>query len=196
MPLLSLPATSTIPLAMLQCLEDLDPDIHGHGSRVGHYARLIGEVMGLPGASLARLELAARLHDIGKLFIPSCLVHKCSTFDREEYRFMQRHAVLGARLLEGHPETVDLALVARHHHNRWDGLGYPSRLAGREIPLLARITAVADAYDAMTSDRSGGNRSHDIAIGEIMRCEGAQFCPETVQAFLLAESRSWVQMAS
>lgn len=196
MPMLSLAPTPMIPLAMLQCLEGLDPVIAGHGCRVGHYARLMGEAMGLSGTRLARLELAARLHDIGKLFVPSFLVHKQAAFNQEEYRVMQRHSVLGARLLEGDPDTKDLAQVAGHHHDRWDGRGYPSRLRGREIPLLARITSVADAYDAMTSNRAGGNRTHDIALEEILRCRGTQFCPETVDAFLLAESTSWSRMAS
>lgn len=185
-----------IPLAMLNCLESLDPVISRHGSRVGHYARMVGEVMGLSSTTLSRLELSARLHDIGKLFIPSFLVHKQASFNLEEYQVMQRHVVLGARLLEGHPEMVDLAQVARHHHNRWDGCGYPSRLVGTEIPLLARITSVADAYDAVTSNRSGGNRSHDVAMEEILRGRGTQFCPVTVEAFLLAESTSWTLMAS
>jgi HD-GYP domain-containing protein (c-di-GMP phosphodiesterase class II) len=181
-----------IPLAMLQCMEGLDPVVFKHGARVGHYAKLMGEVMGLSEAALNRLELAARLHDIGKLFIPSFLVHKQATFNREEYRIMQRHTMLGARLLEGHPETSDLAEVARHHHDRWDG----GPEAAHGLPLLTRITSVADAYDAMTSNRYGGSRCHDAAIGEILRCRGTQFCPEAVDAFLLAESRSWARMAS
>ena len=180
-------------LAMLQ---GLDPVVSRHGSRVGHYARLMGAAVGLSGAALSRLEFAARLHDIGKLFIPSTLVHKHASFNLEEHQVMRRHVELGAQLLEGHPETADLALVARHHHDRWDGRGYPSHLVGKEIPLLARITSVADAYDAITSHRSGGNRSHDAAMGEILRGKGSQFCPEAVEAFLLAESRSWTLMAS
>jgi HD-GYP domain-containing protein (c-di-GMP phosphodiesterase class II) len=163
---------------------------------VGHYALLIGETLGLPPAALNRLELAARLHDIGKLFIPSFVVHKQATFNREEYQIMQRHALLGARLLEGHAETADLAQVARDHHTRWDGQGYPSRLRGLEIPLLARITSVADAYDAVTSNRSGGNRGHEEAVLEILRGRGTQFCPETVDAFLCVESSSRSLMAS
>ena len=196
MPIFSLSSTSMIPLAMLQCLEGLDPAISRHGSRVGQLARLMGEVMGLSGAGLSRLELAARLHDIGKLFVPSFLVHKQAAFNLEEYRVMQRHASLGARLVEGHAETVDLAQVARHHHERWDGGGYPSHLEGTKIPLLARITAVADAYDAVTSNRSGGNRSHDAAMAEILLGRGTQFCPETVEAFLMVEARSPNRVAS
>jgi HD-GYP domain-containing protein (c-di-GMP phosphodiesterase class II) len=190
-----LPSSSLIPLAMLQCLETLDPCISLHGSRVSRYARRVGEVMGLSEGRLARLELAARLHDVGKLFIPSFLVHKQASFNWAEYRIMQGHALLGARLLEGRSETADLAQVARHHHDRWDGRGYPSRLVGKEIPLLARITSVADAYDAMTSNRSGGNRSHDAAVDEVLRGRGTQFCPETVEAFLIVESGSLASMA-
>jgi HD-GYP domain-containing protein (c-di-GMP phosphodiesterase class II) len=196
MSMFSLPSTSIIPLAMQQCLESLDPAIARHGARVGQYAVLIGATLGLSSAILARLELAARLHDIGKLFIPAFLVHKQAAFNREEYRIMQRHALLGARLLESHAETADLALVARHHHTHWDGHGYPSRLRGLEIPLLARITSVADAYDAMTSNRSGGNRGHEAACREVLRGRGTQFCPEIVEAFLQVESSSRSLMAS
>lgn len=180
---------------MLQAMADLDPAVSRHGRRVGRYARVLGEVMGLTTAVLYRLELAARLHDIGKLFIPAFLVHKQASFQAAEYRVMQRHVVLGARLLEGDPGAVDLAQVAGHHHDRWDGSGYPSRWTGAEIPLLARITSVADAYDAMTSNRSGGNRSHDEAMAEILRCKGTQFCPETVEAMLLVASGAWTGSA-
>jgi HD-GYP domain-containing protein (c-di-GMP phosphodiesterase class II) len=187
MPLLYLSNTSSIPLAMLQCLEGLDPTIARHGHRVSQHARAMGEVMGLSPATLSWLELAGKLHDIGKLFIPAFLVHKQASFNLEEYRILQGHVVLGARLLEGHHETEVLARVARHHHERWDGSGYPSHLAGMEIPLLARIVSVADAYDAVTSDRSGGNRCHDAAMEEILRGRGTQFCPEAVEASLLVE---------
>jgi HD-GYP domain-containing protein (c-di-GMP phosphodiesterase class II) len=185
-----------LPQALLQRLEALNPSVYRHGSRVGYYARLMGTVMGLTEDTMTKLDLAARLHDIGKLFIPSFLVHKQMAFNEEEYRIMQGHSVMGARLLAGHPETMEFAQVARHHHDRWDGHGYPARLAGYKIPVLARITSVADAYDGMTSNRYGGNRSHDEAICEIIRCRGTQFCPETVDALLQAESQSWAMLES
>jgi HD-GYP domain-containing protein (c-di-GMP phosphodiesterase class II) len=189
---LSLPSFASIPKAMLQSLEELDPVVFRHGIRVGYYAKSMGEAMGLSKVSLIRLELAGRLHDIGKLFIPSFLVHKQGSFNQNEYQIMRRHSVLGARLLEGHPETMYLAQVARHHHERWDGQDPAAPI----MPLLARIVSVADAYDAMTSIRFGGGRSHDEASGEILGCRGTQFCPEVVDAFLLAESLFWARMAS
>ena len=192
---LSAPMPPSVSLAMLQLLGNLDPDLKGHGDRVGTYARRIGEALGLAGGLVVQLELGARLHDIGKLFVPAFLVHKGAAFNAEEYRIMQRHAGLGAAFLAKYRETEILAAVAGHHHDRWDGRGYPFHAAGREIPFLARITAVADAYDAMTSDRAGGNRSHVAAMDEILRCSGAHFCPEAVEAFRLAESRSWIRMA-
>jgi HD-GYP domain-containing protein (c-di-GMP phosphodiesterase class II) len=159
-------------------------------------ARAIGEELGLPWSALLRLELAARLHDIGKLFVPAFLVHTQETFNQAEYRVMQRHAALGARLLAGHAETADLAQVAGHHHERWDGRGYPARLAGSEIPPLARIVSVADAFDAVTSNRSGGNRSHAAALKEIQSGRGTQFCPEVVEAFLRVGDASISGVAS
>lgn len=172
----------------------MDPVLYRHGVRVGKLAHKMGEGMGLSGLALHRLELAARLHDIGKLFLPKGLVHKATRFSREEYRIVQRHAVLGARLLEGHPAMAELAQVARHHHARWDGKGYPSRLQRDAIPLAARITCVADAFDAMTSHRCGGNQSREAARQEILRCRGTQFCPECVDALLAIES--WSEWAS
>jgi putative two-component system response regulator len=174
---------------LLQCLEDQEPSIYRHGCRVAQGAVRIGQLMGLPRESLRNLELAAGLHDLGKLMVPSFLVHKAVMFNREEYRVMQRHALLGARLLESHPETQPLLEVAMHHHEHWDGTGYPGRLAGDAIPLLAQITAVVDAHDAMTSDRFGGNRSHREAMEEILRFRGTQFSPGVVDAFLHAVSR-------
>jgi len=181
---------------MLQCLEGLDPAVSSHGNRVGRMARAVGAEMGLSWDELLRLELAARLHDIGKLFVPAFLVHTQGAFNRAEYRVMQRHAALGARLLAGHAETADLAQVAWHHHERWDGRGYPAHLTGSEIPRLARIVSVADAFDAVTSNRSGGNRSHAAALEEIQSGRGSQFCPEVVDAFLRVGGASISGVAS
>jgi HD-GYP domain-containing protein (c-di-GMP phosphodiesterase class II) len=182
--------------ALLAGVEEWDPALHRHGLRVGRYARIIGAILGLAGPEGRRLEDAARLHDIGKLFIPSFLIHKQAGLNVEEYRIIQRHVLLGAKLLESQIETAPLALVARCHHERWDGRGYPAHLRGSEIPLMARIVSVADVYDAVTSARHGGGRSHDEAMEEIERGREAQFCPDVVDAFCLAEGQTLSRMAS
>lgn len=196
--MLALVSTSDVSvfLALLGGMRDLDTELCQHGMRVGTLARLIGSAFGLPEQEAAHLEWAGRLHDIGKLFVPAFLVHKQASLDGSEYRIMQRHAGLGARLLEARSETASLAPAARCHHERWNGSGYPAHLRGREIPLVARIVSVADVYDAVTSHRPGGGRSHGEAMDEIRQGRGTQFCPEVVDAFLLAEGRGLSRMAS
>jgi len=181
---------------MLQCLEDQELSVYRHGQRVGLGATQVGARLGLPLEALEILELAAGLHDLGKLLVPPFLAHKTIAFNREEYRVMQRHALLGARLLESHAETEALAQVALHHHERWDGKGYPGRLAGDQIPFMAQITAVLDAYDAMTSDRYGGNHTQWEAVSEILRCRGTQFNPVVVDAFMDAVSLDRLNLGS
>ena len=196
MPFLS-PATDLAPIQaiLLQCLEEREPSIYRHGCRVAVLAIGVGEVLERPKEELKVLELAAKLQDLGKLLMPPFLVHKAAAFNPEEYRIMQRHALLGARLLESHPDTHLASQVIMHHHERWDGKGYPGRLAGDRIPLPSQITSVVDAYDAMTSDRYGGNQSHAHAAGEILRCRGTQFHPDVVDAFLEAAAQGRIPLA-
>jgi HD-GYP domain-containing protein (c-di-GMP phosphodiesterase class II) len=197
MPSLSLTGSlAPIQSVLFQCLEDREPAILHHGYRVAFLAVRVGERMGFQGEDLKRLELAAGLHDVGKLLVPSFLVQKTIAFNREEYRIMQRHALLGTRLLESHAETASLAEVALHHHEHWDGHGYPGHLAGDHIPLPAQITAVVDAYDAMTSDRFGGNQAHEAAMEEVLRCKGTHFNPRVVEAFLKVESQACIPFPS
>jgi len=189
MPSLSLiRGLAPIQTLLLQCLEEQVPAVYRHGQRVGLGAIQVGARLGLSPEALEILELAAGLHDLGKLLVPSFLAHKTIAFNREEYQVMQRHALLGARLLESHAGTEVLAQVALHHHERWDGKGYPGRLSGEQIPPMAQITAVLDAYDAMTSDRYGGNHTQGEAASEILRCRGTQFSPVVVDAFMDAVS--------
>jgi len=197
MPSLSLiRGLAPIQTMLLQCLEDQEVSVYRHGQRVGRGAIQVGARLGLSPEALRILELAAWLHDLGKLLVPSFLAHKTIAFNREEYQVMQRHALLGARLLESHADTEALAQVALHHHERWDGRGYPGRLRGEQIPLMAQITAVLDAYDAMTSDRYGGNQTQREAISEILRCRGTQFSPAVVDAFLDAVTLDGLNLGS
>ncbi len=181
----SIPFAPAHPRLLLQTLEQRDPEVFLHSQRVGQIAGLIGMRLGLPAGLL---ETAGQLHDIGKLAIPSFLVHKEGVFTPTEYQIFKHHAGLGGGILEEYHQPREVVDAARHHHERWDGRGYPHGLEGDEIPLFARITAVADAYDAMVSGRAYRSMlGHAEALEEIQRCRGGQFCPEVVNAFLAAE---------
>mgnify|MGYP003591814686 CR=1 FL=1 len=193
MPQLSIPIPSSL---LVQTLEQRDPDVFRHGQRVGQVAGLIGARLGLTQEELRILRTAGELHDIGKLAIPSFLVHKEGVFTETEYLIFKHHSGLGGAILEEHHQPLELAHAALHHHERWDGRGYPHGLRGEEIPLFARIVTVADAYDAMISGRTYRSLlGHAEALEEIGRCCGGQFCPEVVEAFLAAPFRAEVMRA-
>jgi diguanylate cyclase (GGDEF)-like protein len=153
-----------------------------HSQRVAQLAVRIAARIGLPRDELEFTRLAASLHDLGKLALPEDLLRKPAPLTEPERLVLQRHAEIGFRMLE----SLGIDPVAEsvlHHHERWDGTGYPDRLAGTDIPLGARIIFVADAFDAMTSDRLyRSRRSTDEALAEIIRCAGTQFDPSIVQA--------------
>ena len=196
MPTFSLPIAPVHPQLLVQTLEQGNSEVYLHCQRVGHFAGLIGARLGLSEEARNLLETAGQLHDIGKLAIPAFLVHKRGTFTSTEYEIFKQHARLGGVILEEYQQSRELVGAARHHHERWDGGGYPSGLRAERIPLFARITAVADAYDAMVSGRSYRSRlAHAEALEEISRCCGGQFCPEVVEAFLEAEFDDWVRQA-
>ena len=188
MPKLSFSPNSVPPRLLIQTLEQRDSVVFVHCLRVGHFAALIGARLGLGKAEVVRVEEAGQLHDIGKLAIPTFLVQKQGIFSPQEYEILKHHAGLGGAILEEHHQSPELVGAARHHHERWDGRGYPHGLRAQEIPLYAQITSVADAYDAMVSGRSYRSRlEHAEALEEIQRCRSAQFSPEVVDAFLAAE---------
>jgi len=153
-----------------------------HSQRVAQLAVRLAARIGLPREELELTRLAASLHDLGKLALPEDLLRKPAPLTAPERTVLQRHAQIGFRMLE----SLGIDPVAEwvlHHHERWDGTGYPDRLAGTEIPLGARIIFVADAYDAMTSDRVyRQRRTNEDALDEIVRCAGTQFDPEVVEA--------------
>ncbi|MDA8099612.1 MAG: HD domain-containing protein [Nitrospiraceae bacterium] len=157
----------------------------GHSKRVTQYAVAIAEELGLEPDVLTSVQICGLLHDIGKIAVPERLLDKPSTITHEEHRLIALHAPQGAKILEHIDSFQPLLPGIRHHHERWDGRGFPDRLQGERIPLLARILAVADAYDAMTSDRPYRKRRarHD-AMTEIERCSGGQFDPRIVKAFI------------
>jgi diguanylate cyclase (GGDEF)-like protein len=154
-----------------------------HSYMVGELAARVAKRMGLDSESIELTRLAGSLHDLGKLAIPEEILRKPGPLNEAERLVLERHPQIGYRMLDS-LGVEPVATWVLHHHERWDGNGYPEQKAGAEIPLGARILFVADAYDAMTTDRVyRGRLSHDRAIAELERCAGTQFDPEVVAAF-------------
>ena len=169
---------------LAEAVEKRDPYTGGHVRRVVLYSILLGHEMGLDADELDRLRIASTLHDVGKIAVPDEVLRKPAPLDEGERRIMERHAQDGAEILSRIRELKDILPGVRHHHERLDGLGYPDGLADPEIPLPARIIAVADTYDAMTTSRPYRRAlPPEVAVEEIVRGQGTQFCPQVVAAF-------------
>ena len=165
-------------------LESKDPYTHGHSTRVEHLSVRTARALGMSDAELKDLRTAALLHDVGKIRIPNRILRKPSELTLEEKLVVQEHSSVGAWMVSG-VSNRRVVLSVRHHHERWDGNGYPDGVSGRGIPLLARIIAGADSFDAMTSSRPYRNSmSRDSALEELRLEAGAQFDPVVVDAFL------------
>ena len=174
-------------MILAEAVEKRDTYTGGHVQRVLSYSIAIGKRMGLGSKELEDLRYAAILHDLGKVWIDSSILNKEEDLNEKEYGLMKRHAEIGAEIIEHAGISREIAAGIRHHHERFDGLGYPSGLKGGEIPLLARIIAVVDTYDAITTTRSyREGLKYDHALSEIKRNSGSQFCPEVVKVFLEA----------
>ncbi len=175
-------------LERLAAALDSRDDVTGeHTKRVGKLARLVARELGSPTEFADAMEVAALLHDIGKIAVSDVILMKSGDLTPEERKIMQGHCALGARILQGSGEPVmNMAYeIALTHHENWDGNGYPQGISGVDIPLSGRIVAVTDSYDAMTNDRPYRKRlSHEEAVSELLRCKGTQFDPQVVDAFL------------
>jgi diguanylate cyclase (GGDEF)-like protein/putative nucleotidyltransferase with HDIG domain len=171
-----------------------DSYTHGHSERVAAYARAIALTLELPQLDVETIELAGLLHDIGKIGIPDAVLQKPGRLEPDERTMIEQHADLGARILSDNPALMPLVPLVRHHHERYDGAGYPSGLSGEEIPLGAAIICVADTFDTMTTDRPYRRApGMEEARREIIRCGGHQFDPRVVNAFLRAcASPGWL----
>jgi HD-GYP domain-containing protein (c-di-GMP phosphodiesterase class II) len=177
-------------LELVDAIEVKDASTHGHVNRVSAYALDIGRRMGLSAGELRSLVLAAQLHDVGKIGVPDAILMKPGRLDDHEFAQVKAHAPRGGAIAERVAALRPLAPVIRAHHERLNGQGYPDGLAGDEIPLLARIIAVADTYDALTSNRPYRQAfSHEAAVAEVTRVTGSELDPECVAAFLASFAR-------
>ncbi|MFH0901168.1 MAG: HD domain-containing phosphohydrolase [Pseudomonadota bacterium] len=174
-------------LRLSRVAEHSDPEAGGHLQRVSRYAGILGRALAGNEAWVESLLYAAPLHDIGMIGVPSSVIGRAGPLSAEERRQMQQHVVIGQRILEGSTSAILLLgdEIVRSHHERWDGKGYPLGLRGSDIPLSGRIVAVADAWDAISTDRCYRRaRPFASAVDEISRNAGTQFDESIVTAFL------------
>jgi diguanylate cyclase (GGDEF)-like protein/PAS domain S-box-containing protein len=175
--------------AILRTLTDKYETERIHSEKVSYLCKLIGEKLDLREDDLNELELAGMYHDIGKISIPDAILNKPGRLTDEEYAVIKTHPEISYQILRAADEYSDLAVFALHHHERWDGNGYPAGLKGNDIPLFSRIISVVDAYEAMTAVRPYKDKmSHEEALKEIKRCSGSQFDPTIAEIFISLKS--------
>ncbi len=178
-------AAHEVTRVLLLALAQRDPELSGHLNDVAKLAEKAAESMGCSPGQVECIRLGAELHDIGKMAIPEAILQKPGPLTDQEWVLMRQHTVAGERIVGSSPGLADVAPLIRSSHERWDGRGYPDRLAGDEIPLGARIISVCDAFDAMTRDRSYRSAmSEEVALVELRSGSGTQFDPGVVKAFM------------
>jgi HD-GYP domain-containing protein (c-di-GMP phosphodiesterase class II) len=178
--------------SLANAVDSRDQATGNHSSRVAEYAEAIAFAMNLPASEIREAQASGYLHDLGKIGIPDALLMKRGPLTKQEWITIQKHSICGYEILRpvSMPEQVKLAV--RHSHERWDGNGYPDGLAGEQIPIIARVVAVADTYEALTTARPyRAAWTSQEAVEEIRRCSGTQFDPSVVDAFL----KIWPQWA-
>src|SRR6185436_12910187 len=181
-------------ISLMSALDARDRETEGHSTRVSRLACLLGEELGLSGQQLKALERGSLLHDIGKIGISDTILHKPGKLTDDEWRIMRIHPDIGARIVEGIPFLQDTLQVIRYHHERWDGSGYPMGLKGSGIPVQARIFAVADVFDALTSNRTYREKSlPDEAVQYLRDHAGSLFDPSIVEALSNVPYADFVQ---
>ncbi len=191
-------AADTLPEAVVETVTSLalaidakDHYTQGHSQKVSAYAVVIAKALGMSEPEVEEIRLAALLHDIGKVGIPETILNKSGPLDAAEWETMKTHTELGAKILEPLQTMDKIRLMVRHHHEFYDGTGYPDRLEGEKIPYGARLIAIADAYDTITSERTYKKaRTSEDAFRELERCAANQFDPKLVQLFVQTMRRS------
>ena len=181
--------------ALTAALEARDAETHGHSERVVTFSLRLGREYGLSGKEMKALEFGSLLHDIGKIGVPDAILRKPSKLTDEEWVRMREHPTHGQSILRGIKFLEGAALVVAQHHEKWDGSGYPLGLVGNDIDVCARIFAVADAFDAITSDRVyRKGRPYDAAAAELDEWSGRQFDPKIVEAFHRVPPEDWEEL--
>ena len=171
--------------AISSTIDAKDEYTKGHSNRVAEYSVIIAREVGINEEKLSDIRYIALLHDIGKIGVPDSILKKKGRLTDEEYEEMKHHTVAGETILSGVETIPDLMVGAKYHHERFDGKGYPSGLKGEDIPFIARIIAVADAFDAMTTDRVYRKRlPPEVVMSELEKGKGTQFDPQIVQVFI------------
>lgn len=179
--------------ALMSALDARDRETEGHSLRVSHLAAKLGETLGFSHQQLKVLERGSLLHDIGKIGISDTILHKPGPLSEEEWKIMRLHPDIGAKIVEGIPFLQDTIPLIRHHQERWNGTGYPSGLSGEEIPILARMFSIIDAFDALTSKRPYRQKIHPLEAVEYLREQaGILFDPRIVNVFdkLITETQT------
>ena len=178
--------------ALTAALETRDLETHGHSERVVSYSMRLGVAYGLDGDLRKSLEFGSLLHDIGKIGVPDLILRKPAKLTPDEWVLMRQHPMHGKQILRGIDFLEGAARVVAQHHEKWDGSGYPHGLSGEEIDVCARIFSVADAFDAITSDRVyRKGKSYQAAAAELDNWAGKQFDPKVVEAFHRVPQQDW-----
>jgi putative nucleotidyltransferase with HDIG domain len=171
--------------SLASAIDAKDEYTRHHSTRVTDFSLKLAAKMGFSEKELGDLELAALLHDVGKIAVPELILNKPGKLTDEEFKLIKEHPARGESILSPVIELKEIGRVVRSHHERYDGTGYPDRLKGQEIPIGARIMTIADTYDSITSERPYRKAaSHRYAVKEIISCSGTQFDPEVVGHFL------------
>jgi len=169
---------------LVSALAERSPELRSHLQDVAELAEQVARRLALPGDQVERVRRAAELHDVGKVGIPDDILGKPGPLHEQDWEFIRRHTLIGERIIAAAPALTEVAALVRSSHERWDGEGYPDRLAGTQIPLGARIVTVADSFAAMTADRPyRGALTPGEALRELRECAGTQFDPVVVEAF-------------
>ena len=179
--------------ALSRTIDAKDPYTQGHSERVALLARQLARAAGLDDQMVDRVYLSALVHDVGKIGVPEAALTKPGKLTREEYELIKKHPEIGARIIERIRQMKDLIPGVLHHHESWDGSGYPRGLAKRDIPLFGRVIGLADAFDAMSSNRTYRDAMPmHKALDEVRRCSGKQFDPELVDVFVAMDFNAYL----
>jgi putative nucleotidyltransferase with HDIG domain len=177
--------SETMCRSMLLALDAKDQYTYQHSTRVAYYSLTLGRELSLDENQLYQLEMAGLFHDLGKIGTPDSILNKPTRLNEEEFEIMKLHPVRSGEILEGFKDFKEVAKIVRHHHERFDGRGYPNGLKGEDIPIFSRILLIADTFDAMTSSRAyRKGLPYSTAFAELEEFSGSQFDPGLVMLFI------------